>query len=158
VKARSVDGLDPGSVLGQAARRIVGVRVAELYSLASPALDARDTAALHDLRIAAKRLRYVLEVIGFCLDDSAGEAALRVRELQTQIGAIHDLDVLLVRVDAVRHAQRKGARRLARRLRDQRAEQFVQFEALWAEINASGLQTRLVAATNPSPGEVPMSA
>jgi CHAD domain-containing protein len=158
VKARTVEGLAPTLELAQAARRIVAVRVVELFSLATPALDEHDTAALHALRIAAKRLRYVLEVVGFCLDDSTREADARLRELQTLIGTIHDLDVLLVRVDASRRTDSKGMHRLALRLRERRAAQFAQFCALWAKIDASGLQARLIAATNPSPDEVPMGA
>jgi CHAD domain-containing protein len=158
VKARTVDGIEPDSGLAQAARRIVAVRVAELYALAIPALDERDPTALHDLRIAAKRLRYVLEIVGFCLDDSAAHATTQVRELQTLIGAIHDVDVLLVRIDASRRAHPKGMRWLAVRLREQRAERFAQFAAMWAEIEATELQRRLIGATNPSPDEVPMGA
>jgi CHAD domain-containing protein len=97
----------------EAARRIVAVRTDEVYSLAPGALAGADATALHDLRIAAKRLRYVLELVGFCLGDVAGEAETRMRELQTVIGDAHDCDVLLARLE---HSQSKGMRRLAARL------------------------------------------
>jgi hypothetical protein len=100
----------------------------------------------------------VLEVVGFCLDESAQEAADRARELQTLIGEIHDHDVLLARAGNARGKHRKGARRLSERLRERRAELFVQFTTLWAAILASGLHARLLHATDHSPGEVPMGA
>jgi CHAD domain-containing protein len=158
MKAHRVEALEPTMALTQAAQRIVAVRVTELYSFVPCALDRRDPKALHDMRIAAKRLRYVLELVGFCLGASAEEAAARARELQTLIGNIHDCDVLLARLDRVPAANTKGIARLSARFRERREELFAQFTVLWSEIEASGLSDRLVAATNSSPNGVPMGA
>jgi hypothetical protein len=51
--------------------------------------------ALHDTRIAAKRLRYLLELMEPCLGKSAGRAAKRAKALQTLLGEIHDCDEML---------------------------------------------------------------
>jgi CHAD domain-containing protein len=158
MKPLAVGGLEPTLELSQAARRIVAVRVSELYSLGPVALNEDDPTALHDLRIAAKRLRYVLDVVGFCLDESAAEAADRVRQLQTVIGEIHDYDVLLSRVAKTHDAGRKGTRRLAARLSERRAASFEQFVELWSAIDAAGLQARLLSATNHSLDEPPIGA
>jgi len=158
MKAHKVAGLEPTQGLAQAAQRIVAVRVAELYSFAPAALEPHGYVALHDMRIAAKRLRYVLELVGFCLDDVAVELANRVRQLQTLIGEIHDYDVLLARLAPLSSANSTGTTRLARRFREQRDALFVQFTTQWAAIEASGLHDRLLAATNSSPNGVPMSA
>jgi hypothetical protein len=53
---------------------------------------------LHDMRIAAKRLRYVLEVTGHCFGKAGGEAEKVAKELQGMLGEIHDCDVLIPRV------------------------------------------------------------
>ena len=45
---------------------IVLVRVEELRSFAPRALDPEAAKIQHNMRIAAKRLRYVLEATGFC--------------------------------------------------------------------------------------------
>jgi CHAD domain-containing protein len=66
VKARRVDGLDPTAPLRPNAARIVEARLGELVALAGAALDPAAAEAQHDLRIAAKRLRYVLEILGPC--------------------------------------------------------------------------------------------
>ena len=50
------------------------------------------------MRIAAKRLRYVLEVTGFCFGRPADTARRRARDLQDILGEIHDCDVMLPRV------------------------------------------------------------
>ncbi len=71
VKARPVKKLDPSRSLGENAARIVQVRLDEMLAFAPRALDGK-TKAQHDMRIAAKRLRYVLEVTGFCFGKPRG--------------------------------------------------------------------------------------
>jgi len=100
MKARAVPDLDPEGRLLDNARRIAAVRQAELESFVPRALDPAETKALHDMRIAAKRLRYVLELFRPVLGDVAAATAKRARELQETLGEIHDCDDLLVRLRA----------------------------------------------------------
>ncbi|MGH2957188.1 MAG: CHAD domain-containing protein, partial [Solirubrobacterales bacterium] len=100
MKARPVKKLDPAASLGENAARIVKVRLGELLSFVPKALDPDRVEAQHDMRIAAKRLRYVLEATGFCFGRPAGTARRRARELQDVLGEIHDCDVMLPRVRA----------------------------------------------------------
>jgi CHAD domain-containing protein len=144
--------------LAQAARRIVAVRTGEVFSLAPSALAGADATALHALRIAAKRLRYVLELVGFCLGDVAGEAETRMRELQTLIGDVHDCDVLLARLGQHEQAQSKGIRRLAARLSRRRRTLFEQVGVLWWTIETSALRERILAATDCSPNGTAVGA
>jgi hypothetical protein len=97
VKARPVKKLDPTRSLGENAARMVLVRLDEMASFAPRALDGK-VKAQHDMRIAAKRLRYVLEVTGFCFGRPADTARRRARDLQDILGEIHDCDVMLPRV------------------------------------------------------------
>ncbi len=97
MKARPVKKLDPAHSLGENAARIVQVRLDEMMSFAPRALDGK-TKAQHDMRIAAKRLRYVLEVTGFVFGKPADTARRRARDLQDILGEIHDCDVMLPRV------------------------------------------------------------
>ena len=100
MKARKVGKLDPRAPLDENAARIVRTRVDELRSFAPQALDPDAAEAQHDLRIAAKRLRYVLEVTGFCFGAPAQTARRRARDLQDLLGEMHDCDVMLPRVQA----------------------------------------------------------
>jgi CHAD domain-containing protein len=100
VKARKVKKLDTAAPLEQNAARIVRTRVEELRSFAPQALSPVAEEAQHDMRIAAKRLRYVLEVTGFCFGKPADRACRRARELQDLLGELHDCDVMLPRVQA----------------------------------------------------------
>src|SRR5262249_53598408 len=60
--------------------------------------DPAKVTELHDMRIAAKRLRYVLEVTGHCFGKVGEEAETIAKELQGMLGEIHDCDVLIPRV------------------------------------------------------------
>ena len=62
------------------------------------ALDPDEIEAQHDMRIAAKRLRYVLEATEFCFGRAGETARRRTRDLQGVLGEMHDCDVLLPRV------------------------------------------------------------
>jgi len=95
VKARKVKGLDPQATVEANAQRIVSVRVGELVGLGDKALDPSDEKALHDTRIAAKRLRYVLEMHTPVFGEPAARAAKQARKLQDLLGEIHDCDELL---------------------------------------------------------------
>jgi hypothetical protein len=101
VKARQVKRLDCEAPLADNAERIVRTRLDELYSFTPKALNPKRVKALHDMRIAAKRLRYVLEVTGFCFGPYAATATKRAKELQDLLGEIHDCDEMLPRVRAV---------------------------------------------------------
>ncbi len=95
MKARKVKKLDPDGPLGPNARRIVLVRLDEFFSLGPAALDPEEKEGLHDLRIAAKRLRYVLEVTEPCFGEEARAAAKQAKDLQGLLGEIHDCDEML---------------------------------------------------------------
>ena len=53
------------------------------------------------MRIAAKRLRYVLEITESCFGEEAVAARRAAKELQTILGDIHDCDVMLPRVEGI---------------------------------------------------------
>src|SRR5215204_5599285 len=93
MKARKVSGLDPEAALADNAERIVRVRLDELCGFMPKAADPDEIVALHDMRIAAKRLRYILEITGPCFGPYAKPATKMTKDLQDLLGEIHDCDV-----------------------------------------------------------------
>jgi CHAD domain len=108
VKAKRVKGLDPSRPLAENAARIVKVRLAELHSFAPAAFEPENAKEQHDMRIAAKRLRYILEATGFCFGKPAQTARRRARDLQGLLGELHDCDVMLPRIEAHLAELRRG--------------------------------------------------
>ncbi len=102
MKARKVKGLDPAGALADNAERIVRTRLAELCDFMPAAADPSEVEALHDMRIAAKRLRYVLEITGPCFGPYADAAIRHAKEVQDLLGEIHDCDVGRPDVEAFR--------------------------------------------------------
>ena len=123
MKARIIEGLDPTAPLLPNAVRIVRARLDELSSLAAGALDPSATEAQHDLRIAAKRLRYLLDIVGTCFGAEGAAARSAAKNLQSVLGDIHDCDVMLPRVE--------GIESLTKLLRARRELLFRRFHDLW---------------------------
>jgi hypothetical protein len=101
MKARRVKGIEPEGPVADNVQRIIEVRLDELCSFMPKAADPEEVKALHDMRIAAKRLRYLLELFAANFGDYAATAAKRAKELQDLLGEIHDCDVTLPRVDGL---------------------------------------------------------
>jgi len=142
VKARRVEGLDPAARLAPNAARIVRTRLGELRSFAERALAPDATTAQHGMRIAAKRLRYVLEIVGPCVGEPAGPARQAAKALQAVLGDLHDCDLMLPRVAHVDS--------LAMLLRARRERLFREFVELWQAEASKGTWAALERAVRSS--------
>jgi CHAD domain-containing protein len=100
VKPRRVKKLDPCAPLADNAARIIRTRLDEMLSFAPAALQFESARDQHDMRIAAKRLRYILETTEFAFGKPARTARRRARDLQDLLGELHDCDVMLPRIEA----------------------------------------------------------
>jgi CHAD domain-containing protein len=135
VKARKVKGLKPAKSLRRNSALIIRTRLEELGSFAEDALDPSAAVAQHNLRIAAKRLRYVLEIVEGCFGAEALTARRATKELQTILGEIHDCDVMLP------HAE--GVDSLQTLLRTRRELLHRSFRELWQRELSRGTWTAL---------------
>jgi CHAD domain-containing protein len=94
VKARKVKNVDPDGRLDESLRTILAVRLDELHSF-----DPTNSEELHDLRIAAKRVRYILEAAEPVFGEGAARGVRAMKQLQDHLGEIHDCDELLPLLD-----------------------------------------------------------
>lgn len=92
-KPRPVPGIDPDRRLRRNARRILAVRIDEVYAFDGRIADPAEVTALHDMRIACKRLRYLLEIFAIAFPEDLTPFIDEVRNLQDILGEIHDRDV-----------------------------------------------------------------
>lgn len=123
MKARAVDGLDPDGPLRPNVARILTSRLEELRGFAEAALAPGASEAQHDMRIAAKRLRYVLELFASCLGEEAEAARRAAKQLQSVLGDLHDCDLMLAEVEQIGSA--------AALLHKRRQRLFQDFVGLW---------------------------
>ena len=100
MKARKVADLDPAGSLADNAERIIRVRLDEMCGFMPQAADPKEVVALHDMRIAAKRLRYILEITAPVFGAYAVTATRLTKDVQDLLGEIHDCDVQIPEVQA----------------------------------------------------------
>jgi len=89
----AVYGIDPTATVQENAPLIIAARVQEFLQWEPFIKDPRRVEELHRLRIAAKRLRYTLEIFAPILGPPLPAVIERLRTLQDLLGDIHDLDV-----------------------------------------------------------------
>jgi CHAD domain-containing protein len=89
------------------------------------------------MRIAAKRLRYVLEIFASCLGEEADEARQATKRLQSVLGDLHDCDLMLSKVGRI------GS--VATLLRERRERCHHEFVELWQSEASKGTWAALEA-------------
>lgn len=80
-------------VFAKMSRAIVLERLKELENVSNALFRPFDIEGLHEMRIAAKRLRYALELFQECWGRALGSYAKRVARMQSALGEVHDCDV-----------------------------------------------------------------
>ncbi len=94
-KARPITGLNPQDPTGKNARVIAKVRLEDLYSWESFVDNPYNIAELHNMRIAAKRLRYTFEVFEDVLPVASKAVLKELVQIQEELGDFHDTDVMI---------------------------------------------------------------
>jgi CHAD domain-containing protein len=92
--------IDERRVASYAAERLEQ-RLDEFQVLAAQSHPTNDPAELHQLRIAAKRVRYLLEIVTAMGFGDASRALAWLRSLQDRIGDWHDLEALEEEIVAI---------------------------------------------------------
>lgn len=153
--------LDPDASLAVNVPRILAVRAAELatYAPVIPRSEAIDE--LHDARIAAKRLRYTLELFPTVAGEDGERAIALLRTLQDELGLLHDHDVRIALIERELAALPTGSSQKAAGLRTgleslrsreqrARADRHTAAVECWRELDRSGLLTHFAASPTPA--------
>jgi len=82
---KPITGLDPHAPTGENARIIARTRLEEMYSWSEYVDNPYYVKELHDLRIAAKRLRYTLEVFEDFLPDACKPIVEELTQIQDEL-------------------------------------------------------------------------
>jgi CHAD domain-containing protein len=124
-KAAEIE-LSPAEPYARAAAQIVRVRAAELFEQAEGVLDTEDIERVHDMRVASRRLRAVLEVFAPCFPKGPYRSVLRdVKRLADALGERRDPDVHLAAMQKLAatlpDSLKPGVELLAQRQRERQA-------------------------------------
>lgn len=93
MKARPIPDLVASAPTRAQIGASLGARLTELYTHAAGVNDPSNVAALHDMRIAGKRLRYALEALASCLPPQWPDIVEHLKALQDRLGEIRDFDI-----------------------------------------------------------------
>ncbi len=137
------------------ARPIVVDRMARLLAFDSCVHDAGRETELHDMRIAAKRLRYTMEAFQPLFGKSLKKPLGVVKEMQSLLGEIHDADVWIEFLPRFLRRERERTERYLGHVRGfsrieadvdrfrenrrrRRTERLLEFRALWTRLCDDG--------------------
>jgi CHAD domain-containing protein len=147
-KPRDIPDLLADEAFAAAAAKVVAVRAQELADHAHDVLDTSDIERVHDMRVATRRLRAVLEIFAPCFPKREHAEVLHdVKALADALGERRDPDVHVAALDTfaagVKPSSRAGVRLLAGRFRDEQAQANADLAQALQRAEESDLQGRL---------------
>ena len=147
-KALPLYAVNPHESLRSNAPLMLHTRLEELYQFAPYIGDPANVDELHNMRIAAKRLRYTLEIFAPCFSGKEFEKlSAQAKSIQEQIGEIHDRDVRGPLLQAFLEARgtelpeiRPGLERLIQSQQSERAALYRKFISYWNKLQKQGFK------------------
>ena len=164
LKGAEAKGLEPGDYSDFAraqTRRHVPGRLEEMLRYQDSLQNLDDRQRHHAMRIAAKRLRYTVEIAKPVYGPALDEILAAVKRVQTLLGDVHDCDVWLEHLDAYAAAQRRqtiaffgraarfarleaGINYLRQERRCHRQQVFQELVDYWQQLRGQGFWDNLV--------------
>jgi CHAD domain-containing protein len=148
--ARDIPGITPDATFRAAAASAVEVRAEEVFAFRDRALDTDDIEGVHDMRVATRRLRAVMEIFAACFPPKQHKRALQeVKGLADALGERRDPDVMIDGLEKVAGklgtADRPGIRHLEEALRERQGAANGRLAAMLEQVERDGLRERLLA-------------
>ena len=147
--ARKIPGLVPNATFREAAANAIEVRAEEMFAFRDRVLDMTDIEGVHDMRVATRRLRAVMEIFAVCFPKEQHRRALaEVKRVADVLGERRDPDVMIDGFEAIAQklapGDRSGIRDLEERLREDQAEANARVATMLDDIDRDRLRERLL--------------
>jgi hypothetical protein len=151
-KAFPLFAIDPQGTLAQNATLMLHTRVAEMYRFGGYVDNVDCVDELHNMRIAAKRLRYTMEIFASAFQNEEFATLYEnVKSIQEQIGDIHDCDVripliasFLADLGERRPEIKIGLACAIEAERARRGKLYEKFRRYWLKLNDGGFHHRFL--------------
>jgi CHAD domain-containing protein len=148
-KAREIPGIGPDVRFRDAAAAAVAVRAEEVFQFGEGVLDTSDIERVHDMRVATRRLRAVMEIFAPCFPKAEHRQALKeVKALADALGTRRDPDVGIEELEHLAGelpaADRPGLESLVAELAEDQEDGNANLGRVFAEVERNGLRERLL--------------
>ena len=148
--ARDIPDLNGHEPFGAAAARVVAIRAQEVWDHAGGVLETGDIERVHDMRVATRRLRAMLEVFAPCFPAKAHREVLRdVKGLADALGRRRDpdvqIDLLYTYGKQAASADRRGVESLVEHFREVQAAGNADLAQALEAVERRDLRARLTA-------------
>jgi CHAD domain-containing protein len=147
-RARDIEAIAPDATFGEAAAGAVRTRAEEVFEFGHRVLNVDDIEAVHDMRVATRRLRAAMEVYAPAFPRKAFESALAdVKALADDLGARRDPDVAIEQLRKIQAgmppADHPGVEHLIESLGERQAKGNERLAARLASVGDDRLKERL---------------
>ena len=133
----------------------ISTRLDEAQALEPFVHDETAVAKHHELRIAAKRLRYTMEIFSSLYDEALSDDISLMKQFQDVLGEIHDYDVWIqdLKIDrqSVPSDARYGVSKLLAHLVETRRSRYRNFIHLWDDTMTNGHFAKIRQVTDTEP-------
>jgi CHAD domain-containing protein len=145
-----IPGITPEATYREAAASAVETRAEEVWLHAGRALDTNDIEGVHDMRVATRRLRAVMEIFAECFPKKEHRSLLKeVKLLADVLGERRDPDVMIDGLrgiaDALTSYDHAGIAHLEASLMTDQSAANDRLAVLLERIEREHLRTRLLA-------------
>ena len=140
-----ISGISPDETLEVCARQIIANYFHQMMSYKEGAKAGNDIEFVHQMRVTSRRLRAAMDNFADCFPEKAFKKHYKKIKLVTgTLGAVRDLDVLIVRfekqLDTLPEAEQSDIRRLIKHLQQEREAARKPMLTLFAKLEETGFE------------------
>ena len=144
-----VEGISPNEILETCARQIIVNYFHEMMSYKEGAKEGIDIEFVHDMRVTSRRLRATMDNFADCFPKKPFKKHYKkIKAITRTMGAVRDLDVLIVRfqneLTNLTGVERADIRRLIEHLQQKHKEARQPMLMLFEELEETGFETEFL--------------
>ena len=149
ITTHKIAGISPDETLEVCARRIIVSYFHQMMSYKEGAKDGSDIEFVHQMRVTSRRLRAAMDNFADCFPEKSFKKHYKKIKLITQtMGAVRDLDVLIVRFEkelgALPEIEQADIRKLIEHLQQEREDARKPMLMLFAELEETDFEKKFL--------------